>query len=268
MVILDLNISKQKQCDLLGIHRSGLYYAPRPESDENLQILRVMDEQYFKTPFYGKPKLTKWLQSKGYRINHKRVKRLMKLMDWQTIYRKPNTSWKNQAHKIYPYLLKDLTVTHSNQVWAIDITYVPMKRGFLYLCAIIDLHTRYIVNWSLSNTMTATWCRGIVEEAIALYGKPQIINSDQGSQFTSEEYTSLFGETMRISMDGKGRAIDNIFIERFWKSLKYEDVYLHAYEDGVQLYEGLKIYFDFYNHERQHESLDYKTPGSLYKLAA
>jgi len=268
MIIKEINISMNRQCELLSIHRSGLYYTPRPESEENLQILRMMDEQYFKTPFYGKPKLTHWLRAKGYTINPKRVGRLMKLVDWQTLYRKPKTSWKNHEHKIYPYLLKDLTITHSNQVWAIDITYVPMKKGFLYLCAIIDLHTRYILNWSLSNTMTAPWCRSVVEEAITVYGKPQIINSDQGSQFTSEEYASLFDDEMKISMDGKGRAIDNIFIERFWKSLKYECVYLHAFEDGVQLYEGLRIYFDFYNNERQHESLEYKTPASLYKLAA
>ena len=268
MVIKEIDISMNRQCELLSIHRSGLYYTPQPESAENLLIMRMMDEQYFKTPFYGKPKLTKWLHAKGFKINHKRVKRLMRLMDWQTLYRKPNTSWKNKEHKVYPYLLKDLTVTHSNQVWAIDITYVPMKKGFLYLCAIIDLHTRYVVNWSLSNTMTATWCRSVVEEAITLYGKPQIINSDQGSQFTSEEYTSLFDDEMRISMDGKGRAIDNIFIERLWKSVKYENVYLYAYEDGVQLYEGLKNYFDFYNNERMHQSLDYKTPASVYKLAA
>lgn len=275
MVLKEINISMNRQCELLAIHRSGLYYSPRPESEENLQILRLMDEQYFKTPFYGKPKLTNWLHGKGFNINHKRVKRLMKLMDWQTLYRKPNTSWKNQEHKIYPYLLKDLTVTHSNQVWAIDITYVPMKRGFLYLCAIIDLHTRYVVNWSISNTMTAMWCKGVVEEAINLYGKPKIINSDQGSQFTSEEYISLFlkpdgtaDNDMKISMDGKGRGIDNIFIERLWKTLKYECVYLHAFEDGVQLYEGIKNYFDFYNNERMHQSLNYKTPASLYKLAA
>ena len=256
------------QCNLLSIHRSGLYYKPRPENEENFLLMRMLDEQYFKTPFYGYRKLTKWLSEKGFAVNKKRVKRLMQLMGWQTLYRKPNTSWKNKAHKVYPYLLKDLKITHANQVWAIDITYIPMKKGFLYLCAIIDLHTRYAVNWSISNTMTSGWVRSIVEEATQQNGKPNIINSDQGSQFTSEEYTSLFDEQMKISMDGKGRAIDNIFIERLWKSVKYECVYLHAYEDGVQLYEGLKNYFHFYNHERIHQSLDYKTPQSLYRNAA
>lgn len=268
MVEKEKTISMNQQCKLLRIHRSGLYYKPRPQSEENLLLMRLLDEQYFKTPFYGYRKLTKWLNEKGFSVNKKRVKRLMKLMGWQTLFRKPNTSRKNKEHKVYPYLLKDITVTRMNQAWGIDITYVPMKKGFLYLCAIIDLHTRYVVNWSISNTMTADWVRSIVEEAITLHGKPEIINSDQGSQFTSEEYTSLFDDEMKISMDGKGRAIDNIFIERLWKSVKYEDIYLHAYEDGVQLYEGLKNYFQFYNHERMHQSLDYKTPASLYKMAA
>lgn len=274
MIEKSIDLSMVRQCELLQIHRSGLYYCARPEREENLLIMRMLDEQYFKTPFYGCPKLTRWLHGQGFNVNHKRVDRLMKLMGWQTLYRKPNTSWKNKAHAVYPYLLKDLPITQLNQAWGIDITYVPMKKGFLYLCAIIDLHTRYVVNWSLSNTMTAAWVRSIVEEAITLHGKPQIINSDQGSQFTSDEYTSLFtdeksmGFGIKISMDGKGRAIDNIFIERLWKSVKYEDVYLKAYEDGVQLYEGIKNYFHFYNNERMHQSLNYQTPASLYRQAA
>lgn len=262
------NISISHQCRLLRVHRSSLYYHPCPESEENLLLMRLLDEQYFHTPFYGYRKLTKWLREKGFEVNPKRVKRLLKLIRWETLYRKPHTSWKNEEHKVYPYLLKDVKITHANQAWGVDITYVPMKRGFMYLCAIIDLHTRYVVNWSISNTMTADWVRSIVEEAVAIHGKPQIINSDQGSQFTSEEYTSLFDDEMKISMDGKGRAIDNIFIERLWKSVKYECVYLHAFEDGVQLYKGLKNYFSFYNNERFHQSLDYKTPASLYHKAA
>lgn len=268
MIDRETDISISHQCRMLQIHRSGLYYTPCVESEDTLVLMRLLDEQYFKTPFYGIRKLTKWLQQQGYNINKKRVKRLMDLVGWQTIYRKPNTSWKNKAHPVYPYLLRDVKIERSNQVWAIDITYIPMRRGFMYLCAIIDLHTRYVVNWNISNTMTAEWCKSIVEEAIAIHGKPTIINSDQGSQFTSEEYTSLFDDEMKISMDGKGRCIDNIFIERLWKSVKYECVYLHAYEDGVQLYEGLKNYFHFYNHERMHQSLDYKTPASLYRMAA
>ena len=274
MVEKEKEISMNQQCRLLSIHRSGLYYKPCSESEENLLLMRLLDEQYFNTPFYGYRKLTKWLSKKEFLVNPKRVKRLMKLMGWQTLYRLPNTSWKNKEHKVYPYLLKDLKITHANQAWGIDITYIPMKRGFLYLCAIIDLHTRYVVNWSISNTMTALWVRSMVEEAITQHGKPEIINSDQGSQFTSEEYISLFtdekssGYGIKISMDGKGRAIDNIFIERLWKSVKYENIYLHVYEDGVQLYEGLKNYFHFYNTERFHQSLDYKTPASLYRIAA
>jgi len=170
---------------------------------------------------------------------------------------------------VYPYLLKDLRIERANQAWAIDITYVPMKRGFMYLCAIIDLHTRYVVGWSVSNTMSAPWVRQVVEEAVARHGKPEIINSDQGSQFTAIEYTGLLETAgIKISMDGKGRAIDNIFIERLWKSVKYECIYLHAYEDGVQLYEGLKEYFRFYNEERLHQSLHYQTPAELYTRAA
>ena len=258
-----------RQCNLLCIHRSGLYYHPVPEREENLRIMRLLDEQYFKTPFYGIRRLTKWLQKQGYKITRKRVKRLMDLMGWQTLYRKPNTSWKNKEHAVYPYLLKDLVINRKNQVWAIDITYVPMRRGFMYLCAIIDLHTRFVVNWSISNTMTADWCRGVVAEAIEINGKPEIMNSDQGSQFTSDEYIKLLEEEeIAISMDGKGRAIDNIFIERLWKSVKYECVYLNVFEDGVQLYEGMKKYFHFYNHERMHQSLEYKTPATLYKHAA
>ena len=261
------NMTISRQCEMLNIHRSGLYYKSVPESDENLHLMRLMDEQYLRTPFYGEPKLTAWLKNQGYHVNHKRVERLMKLMGWQTLYRKPNTSKPGKKRLIYKYLLKDLKIDHSNQVWAIDITYVPMRKGFLYLCAIIDLHTRYILNWSISNTMTSEWCCEILQEAIDQHGKPEIINSDQGSQFTSDEWL-IACEGIKISMDGKGRALDNIFIERLWKSVKYECIYLHVFEEGVQLYEGLQEYFQFYNHERIHQSLDYKTPASLYQQAA
>lgn len=192
-------------------------------------------------------------------------------MDWRTMYHKRNTSKKSKENPIYPYLLRGLKIDHPNQVWAIDITYIPMRRGFMYLCAIIDVHTRFVVNWGISNTKTSLWCRQIVEEAIEMYGQPEIINSDQGSEFTGYDYTSLLTDRdnpIAISMDGKGRAIDNIFIERLWKSVKYECVYLFAFEDGVQLYEGLKKYFGFYNTERLHQSLDYRTPHSVYHPAA
>lgn len=271
MVGPETNISMRRQCELLSVHRSGLYYTPAPESEQNLGLMRLMDEQYFKTPFYGIRKLTAWLRRYGCKVNRKRVKRLMELMGWQTIYRKPNTSKPNKAHPVYPYLLKDMVIERANQVWAIDITYVPMRRGFMYLCAIIDLHTRYVVNWGISNSMTSAWCRQLAGEAIETHGRPEIINSDQGSQFTAFEYTSLLTERqqpVRISMDGKGRCTDNIFIERLWKSVKYECVYLHVFEDGVQLYEGLKNYFAFYNSERLHQSLNYQTPESVYRKVA
>jgi putative transposase len=228
--------SVYRQCEMLSIHRSGLYYKPTPESQENLDIMLHMDKQYLKTPFYGIRRMHNWLEKKGYVICRKRVK-----------------------------------IERANQVWAIDITYIPMRKGFMYLCAVIDVHTRYVLNWSLSNTMTSQWCRTVVEEAIAQHGAPEIINSDQGSQFTSFEYTSLLidrNEPIAISMDGKGRAIDNIFIERLWKSVKYECVYLHAFEDGVALYQGLSEYFTFYSHERDHQSLGYQTPASCYRKAA
>jgi putative transposase len=271
MIDKGINISQCRQCELLRIHRSGLYYAPVPESEQNLHLMRLIDEQYYKTPFYGIRRLTAWLRQLGHKVNRKRIKRLMELIGWRTIYRKRNTSKKDKQNPVYPYLLKDLVIDHPNQVWATDITYVPMRRGFMYLCAIIDVHTRFVVNWGISNTMTSAWCRQIVEEAIETYGQPEIINSDQGSQFSGFEYTSLMTERenpIAISMDSKGRAIDNIFIERLWKSVKYECVYLNAFEDGVQLYEGLQNYFQFYNTERLHQSLDYKTPERVYRNVA
>lgn len=263
------NLSVVKQCNLLQIHRSGFYYTPATESEENLHLMRLLDELYLSVPFYGIRRLTKLLQAQGFDVNRKRIRRLMDLMGWQTIYHKRNTSKRNEKHPVYPYLLRELEISRANQVWAIDITYVPMRKGFMYLCAIIDLHTRFVVNWGVSNTMTAEWCRQITQEAIETHGKPDIINSDQGSQFTSLEHVELLkANQIQISRDGKGRAIDNIFIERLWKSVKYECIYLHAFEDGVKLYEGLQKYFYFYNNERIHQSLDYKTPVSIYRKAA
>jgi putative transposase len=194
----------------------------------------------------------------------------MRLIGWETLYQEPNTSEPNVTHRIYPYLLKGLNITKANQVWATDITYIPMRKGFMYLCAVIDLHTRYVLNWSLSNTMTAEWCKDVVEEAIRINGKPEIFNTDQGSQFTNEVFTGLLkSHEIHISMDGKGRALDNVFIERLWRSVKYENVYLNVYEDGVSLYKGLSEYFNFYNKKRLHQSLGYKTPEILYtKIAA
>lgn len=258
-------LSVTKQCDLLSVHRSGLYYKPKGEKEENLQIMKLLDEQYFKTPFYGCRKLTALLIQKGFNVNRKRVKRLMKKINWQTIYRKPRTTISGKGHKTYPYLLRNLDITHKNQVWATDITYIPMEKGFMYLCAIMDLHTRCVLNWSVSNSMSAEWCAQVLQETIEKYGKPEIFNTDQGSQYTSDIHVNILKHNdIKISMDGQGRAIDNIFVERLWRSVKYENVYLQSYRDGVELYKGLKTYFDFYNIERLHESLDYQTPGKCY----
>ena len=192
----------------------------------------------------------------------------MEVWGWQTIYRRPRTTIAQPGVYKYPYLLKDLVVTRVNQVWAMDITYIPMRRGYMYLCAIIDLHSRFVVNWSISNTMTAEWCRQVVEDAIELYGAPEIFNTDQGSQFTSADFTSMLQSyKIQISMDGKGRAIDNIFVERLWRSVKYEHVYLYIYDDAVQLYEGLSGYFNFYNGSRPHQGLAYETPQTIYAAA-
>jgi putative transposase len=259
------SLSMARQCELVKVHRSGLYYKPCSETQENLAIMRLLDEQYFKTPFYGIRKLTFVLRSQGFTVNRKRVKRLMDLMGWQTLYRHRNTSRPNKQNRLYPYLLKGLSITRANQVWAMDITYVPMRKGFMYLCAVIDLYTRYVVNWSVSNTMTAEWCKQVAQEAIEKYGQPEIFNTDQGSQFTSDDFTSpLLNREIKVSMDGKGRAIDNIFIERLWRTVKYEHVYLHVAEDGVQLYQGLNEYFSFYNQQRPHQSLGYQTPEARY----
>jgi putative transposase len=261
------SLSIAKQCGLLDLNRSSFYYEPVAESEENLRILRWLDEQYLKTPFSGARKLIKQLEKEGHRLNMKRLHRLMKVQGWQTLYPEPRTTLSDPSKYKYPYLLRDLKTERRNQVWAIDITYVPMRKGFMYLCAIIDVHTRFVVGWGLSNSMTAEWVVGIVSDAILIHGKPEMMNSDQGSQFTSDVYVSLLQkEGIRISMDGKGRAIDNIFVERLWRSVKYEHIYLYAYDDGLTLYQGLYRYFEFYNHERLHQSLDYSTPASEYLI--
>jgi putative transposase len=251
---------------MLLLHRSGLYYKPRSESFENLSIMRFLDEQYLLTPFYGVERLLALLQRKGYHINRKRLRRLMRLVGWQTLFPQTKTTIVDEKAYKYPYLLGNLPITDCNQVWAVDITYLPMQRGFMYLFAIIDLYSRYVVGWSLSNTMSARWCTDAIEQAIAVHGLPKIINSDQGAQFTSQVYVScLEKHQISISMDGKGRAIDNVFIERLWRSVKYEHVYLHVYDDGNQLWKGLHEYFRFYNHHRLHQSLNYRTPGEVYQ---
>lgn len=222
-----------------------------------------------KYPFMGVPSMTEWLRKDmGYSVNKKRIERLYKQMDIQAIAPGPHTSKGNKAHRKHPYLLRNLKVKQINHVWALDITYIPIKNGYMYLIAIIDLYSRFVVGWSLSNTMEADWCVETVRQAIAEHGKPEIINTDQGSQFTSDEFTGfLLGNDITISMDGKGRATDNIFIERLWRSLKYEDIYLKAYENGLDIYRGVKNWFRFYNEERRHSSINYQRPKDVYNAA-
>jgi len=262
-------LSISAQCEMLSVSKSSFYYVPVGESDENLAIMRKLDEQYFSTPFYGALRLTAILILSGYKVNIKRVRRLMKLVNWQTIYREPRTTMSDKTHYKFPYLLKGLRIEKCNQVWAMDITYIPMKKGFMYLTAIIDLHSRYVVNWSLSNSMSSEWCTEVLKEAIKINGTPEIFNTDQGCQFTSDIFINTLNDNnIKISMDGKGRALDNIYIERLWRSVKYEDVYLHVYENGLSLWKGMDTYFRFYNHVRIHQSLDYQTPNQIYGLAA
>lgn len=262
------DLSVVKQCQLLNIHRSGLYYKPVGERAENLELMRLIDEQHLKRPWYGTPRMTTWLrEDMKIKVNHKRVERLYRLMGISAIGPKPNTSKPIKGHKIYPYLLKNLKISRSNQVWAMDITYIPVQGGYLYLAAIIDLHSRYVVGWSLSNTMTSEWCKSVLEEAIREHGEPEIINTDQGSQFTAECFSQFVTQEcgIKLSMDGKGRAIDNIFIERLWRSVKYEHVYIFPASDGLECYKGLKKYFEYYNFERRHQSIGKKAPFTRFQ---
>jgi putative transposase len=258
------DISLRRQCELIGLNRSTYYYAPAGESELNLHLMRLIDEQYLKTPFYGWPRMTACLQRAGYAINHKRVQRLMQLMGLQAIHPKSKTTVAGQAHKVYPYLLRGLEITHPNQVWSADITYVPMQHGFMYLVAILDWFSRYVLAWQLSNTLDGRFCLDALQQAFLL-GTPDIFNSDQGVQFTALEFTGcLETADVRISMDGRGRVFDNIFIERLWRSVKYEDIYLKDYASVPELDTGLGDYFQFYNHDRPHQSLGYRTPAEVH----
>lgn len=262
-------LSTRKQCDILSINRSGLYYKPRGEKQENLEIMRIMDEHYLKHPTEGVIRMQDLLFSLSIVVNHKRVRRLLRLMGLMAIYPKKNLSKLGLKKYIHPYLLKGLKIDRPNYVWAIDITYLPMKNGFLYLTAIIDIYSRYIVGWGISNTLEADASLSVLKQAIKDHGKPEIINSDQGSQFTCEKWVKYLDlEDIKISMDGKGRAIDNIFIERFWRSLKYDYVYLHPANDGLELYQGLKEYMNYYNHTLHHQGIGRRIPADLYKPAA
>ncbi len=262
-------LSIRKQCDLLSIHRSGLYYSPKGESQENLEIMRIMDEHYLKHPEEGVISMQDLLFVMSFVVNHKRVRRLLRLMGLMAIYPKRNLSKLGLKKYIHPYLLKGLKITRPNQVFAIDITYIPMKNGFLYLTAIIDVYSRYIVGWGISNTLDADGPLSVLKQAIKDHGKPEIINSDQGSQFTCEQWVNyLEEEDIRISMDGKGRAVDNTFIERFWRTLKWGYVYLHPANDGQELYHGVKEYILYYNHTRHHQGIDRRIQATLYKSVA
>ena len=262
-------LSLRKQCEVLSVHRSGLYYAPKGESPENLEIMRIMDEHYLKHPTEGVIRMQDLLLALGFVVNHKRVRRLLRLMGLMAIYPKRNLSKLGMKKYIHPYLLKGLDINRPNQVWAIDISYLPMKNGFLYITAIIDVYSRYIVGWGISNTLEAEASLSVLKQAIKDHGKPEIINSDQGSQFTCEGWVSyLKEEDIRISMDGKGRAIDNIFIERFWRSLKYDHVYLYPANDGLELYQGVKEHIQYYNYSLHHQGINRRIPANLYKPAA
>ena len=253
-----------RQCTLLDISRSGLYYQPKGISEEDLTLMKLIDRQYLATPFYGARKIAAWLKSQNYGVNRKRVRRLMRVMGLKALYRRPRTSKPAPGHKIYPYLLGGIKITRPNQVWAADITYIPMARGFLYLVAIIDWYSRYVLSWRLSNTLDADFCVEALEEALKK-GRPEIFNTDQGAQFTGEAFTGLLKQHgVKISMDGKGSYNDNLFVERLWRSVKYEEVYLKAYQDGRDARIGLGNYFRFYNTERPHQALGYRTPAKVY----
>lgn len=260
------HISVRKQCALLGLPPSSLYYHARPDSELNLSLMELIDRKYLETPFYGSRRMTVFLRGQGYDINRKRVVRLMQTMGIEAIYPKPNLSRRNLEHRIYPYLLRGKEITRPNEVWSADITYVPMRSGFMYLVAIIDWFSRYVLSWRLSNDMGVEFCLEALMEAIDVNGIPSIFNTDQGSQFTSSAFVgAIESHGILVSMDGKGRALDNVFIERLWRSVKYEDVYLNGgYANGKEGQKRLGDYFRFYNYDRPHQSLEYRTPYTVH----
>lgn len=261
----DLKLSVSRQCRMLNLNRSTVYYKKKPVKSDDLELMRLIDEQYLKTPTWGSRSMRNHLRRRGYKINRKRVQRLMRLMGLEAIYPKPKTSRPHPAHKVYPYLLRNITVDRPNQAWTADITYIPMSRGFMYLVAVMDWHSRKVLSWRVSNTLDAEFCIEAVEEALSRYGAPEIFNTDQGAQFTSTGFTELLkSNDVRISMDGRGRVQDNIFIERLWWTLKYHYLYLRSFDNGTDLREGLGRWFEFYNSERSHQALDNLTPDEVY----
>ena len=255
----------KRQCVLLDVPRSTFYHVPQPVSTEELELMRLIDRCHMELPFYGSRRIKGWLEDEGYIVNRKRIQRLMRTMGITAIYPKKKLSEPNRAHETYPYLLRNLKIDRTNQVWAADITYLPMARGFVYLVAIMDWHSRKVLSWRLSNSMDSSFCVDALNEAIERYGKPEIFNTDQGSQFTSEDFTGVLkANGISISMDGRGRWMDNVFIERLWRSVKYEEVYLKAYEGMLDARRALHRYFEFYNERRRHQSLDNQTPDTVY----
>ena len=253
-----------RQCELLGLARSSFYYEPATESAANLQLMRLIDEQYMAQPVYGSRRMTIRLHGAGYEVNRKRVQRLMRLMGLEAIYPKPKLSVAGQGHKVFPYLLRDVKIERADQVWSTDITYVPMASGFMYLAAVIDWYSRYVLAWRLSNTLDGSFCLEMLDEALGR-GRPEVFNTDQGVQFTAEAFTSrLMSAGVAVSMDGKGRCLDNVFVERLWRTVKYEELYLRCYETVPALMQGLGRYFPFYNEERPHQGLGYRTPAEVY----
>lgn len=261
------SLSISRQCELIGLPRSSYYCDTKlgVETEENLILMRLIDEEFMRHPFLGSRQMRDYLRRQGYRINRKRVQRLMRKMGLVSLAPKPNTSLSNKSHKVYPYLLRNLTINRPNQVWCSDITYIRLKGGFVYLVAMMDWHSRKVLSWELSNTLDSSFCISTLERAIRLHGKPDIFNSDQGSQYTSDAFTAVLKDNdIKISMDGKGRWMDNVFIERLWRSVKYENIYLNEYASVDELRQGLKRYFQYYNYERTHQSLNSLTPAEIY----
>ena len=258
-------MSVRRQCQLLGLCRSGLYYQPAQETAENLRLMQLLDQEYTAHPFLGSRRLTKWLIDQGAMVNRKRVQRLMRRMGLEAIYPKPKLSAASRGHRIYPYLLRNVSIDRPDQVWSTDITYVPLASGFMYLAAILDWFSRYVIAWRLSNTLDGSFCLEMLEEALS-QGRPKVFNTDQGVQFTAQAWTGLLESAgVAVSMDGRGRYLDNVFVERLWRTVKYEDIYLWRYETVAQLQRGLGRYFPYYNEARLHQALDYRTPARVYQ---